>query len=131
MNIQRIFAIELVLMLSTDNLLAIFLRLLIISKASKRGKTGDFTVSKPVWSNLSFEDKCAHLLMNCNACMKKANYEKSLQSSRCETKICNKKLQKAVFTGTEWSLLADITNILVKTLNSSFKKVFNKTFASK
>ena len=33
-----------------------------------------------------------------------------------------------VFTGTEWSLLADITNTLVKTLNSSFKKVFNETF---
>ena len=49
MNIQRIFAIELVLMLHRDNLLAIFLRLLIISKASKRGKTGDFIVSKPVW----------------------------------------------------------------------------------
>ena len=36
-NIQRIFAIEVVLMLNTDNLLAIFLRLLIISKALKRG----------------------------------------------------------------------------------------------
>ena len=52
---------------------------------------------------------------------KKQITEKFLQSSRCETKICNKKLRKLVFTGTEWSLLADITNNLVKTLNSSFK----------
>ena len=35
-----------------------------------------------------------------------------------------------VFTGTEWSLLANITNTLMKTLNSSFKKVFNETFTS-
>ena len=39
---------------------------------------------------------------------KKQITEKFLQKSRCETKICNKKLQKVVFTGTEWSLLADI-----------------------
>ena len=39
-------------------------------------------------------------------------------------------MQKVVFTGTGWSLLADITNTLVKTLNSSFKKVFNETFTS-
>ena len=61
---------------------------------------------------------------------KKQIAEKSSQSSRCETKICNKKLQKVVFTGTGWSLLADITSTLVKTLNSSFKKVFNETFTS-
>ena len=61
---------------------------------------------------------------------KKQITKKFLQSSRCETKICNKKLQKVVFTGTEWSLLAHITNILVKTLNSFFKKVFNETFTS-
>ena len=35
-----------------------------------------------------------------------------------------------VFTGTEWYLLADTTNTLVKTLNSSFEKVFNETFTS-
>ena len=59
---------------------------------------------------------------------KKQITENFLQSSRWETKICNKKLQKVVFTGTEWSLLAHITNILVKALNSFFKKVFNENF---
>ena len=61
---------------------------------------------------------------------KKQITENFLESSRWETKICNKKLQKVVFTGTERSLLADITNILVKALNSFFKKVFNENFTS-
>ena len=37
MNKQHTFAIKLVLILNTDNLLATFLKLVIISKASKRG----------------------------------------------------------------------------------------------
>ena len=37
MNKQHIFAIKLVLILNTDNLLATFLKLVIISKASERG----------------------------------------------------------------------------------------------
>ena len=37
MNKQHIFAIELVLILNTDSLLATFLKLVIISKASERG----------------------------------------------------------------------------------------------
>ena len=57
---------------------------------------------------------------------KKQITEKFLQSSRCESKICNKKLQNVVFTGTEWSLLANITNTLMKILNSSFKKLLNE-----
>ena len=61
---------------------------------------------------------------------KKQITEKFLRSSRCESKICNKKLQNVVFTGTEWSLLANITNTLMKILNSSFKKLLNETFTS-
>lgn len=34
------------------------------------------TFSKTAWSNPSFEDKCAHLLVNCDGCMKKINYRK-------------------------------------------------------
>ena len=34
------------------------------------------TFSKSVWSDLSFEDKCAHSLMHCDDCMKKTNYRK-------------------------------------------------------
>ena len=73
------------------------------------------TFSKIVWSNLSFEDKCAHLLMNWDGCMKKTNYRKVLTKFSIRHKSCNKKLQKVVFIGTEWSLLADIANTLMKT----------------
>ena len=34
--------------------------------------------SKTVWSDLSFEGKCADSLMNCDNCMKKTNYRKVL-----------------------------------------------------
>ena len=59
--------------------------------------------------------------------MKKANYRKVLAKLSMRDKNLQKNLQKVVFTGKEWSLLADTTNTLVKTLNSSFKKVLNET----
>ena len=68
--------------------------------------------------------------MNCDGCMKKVNYRKVLAKLSMRDKNLQQKLQKVVFTGTEWSLLAHITNILVKTLNSFFKKIFNETFTS-
>ena len=71
-----------------------------------RRKTGDFTVSKQVWSNLSFEDKYAHLLMNCDGCMKKANYRKVLAKLSMRDKNLQQKTAKSglywdgvVFTG--------------------------------
>ena len=84
------------------------------------------TFSKTVWSDLSFEDKCAHSLMNCNGCMKKANYRKALT----KFPIPDEKLQqKAAKSGLyRDGVLADITNTLVKTLDNSFKNVFNETF---
>ena len=46
--------------------------------------------SKTVWSDLSFEDKCTHSLMNCDDCMKKTNYRKVL----AKFLIQDKKLQQ-------------------------------------
>ena len=86
------------------------------------------TFSKTVWSDISFEDKCAHSLMHCDDCMKKTNYRKVL----AKFPIRDKKLQqKAIKSGLyRDGVLADITNTLVKTLNNSFKNVFNETFTS-
>ena len=85
------------------------------------------TFSKTVWSDLSFEDKCAHSLMHCDDCMKKANYRKVL----AKFPIRDKKLQQKAKSGLyRDGVLADITNTLVKTLNNSFKNVFNETFTS-
>ena len=84
--------------------------------------------SKTVWSDLSFEDKCTHSLMNCDGCMKKTNYRKAL----AKFPIRDKKLQqKAANSGLyRDGVLADITNTLVKTLDNSFKNVVNETFTS-
>ena len=86
------------------------------------------TFSEAVWIDFSFEDKCAHSLMNCDDCMKKTNYRKVL----AKFPIRDKKLQqKAAKSGLyRDGVLVDITNTLVKTLNSSFKNVLNETFTS-
>ena len=86
------------------------------------------TFSKTVWSDLSFEDKCTHSLMHCDDCTKKTNYRKVL----AKFPIRDKKLQqKAAKSGLyRDGVLADITNTLVKTLNKSFKNIFNETFTS-
>ena len=86
------------------------------------------TFSKAVWSDLSFEDKCTHSLMNCDGCMKKTNYRNVLAKFPTRDK---KLQQKAAKRGLYRDrVLADITNTLVKTLNNSFKNVFNETFTS-
>ena len=116
-------------MLNVDNLL---LRLMITSNLEKRYREvkKDIleTFSKIVWSDLSFEDKCSHSLMNCDGCMKKANYRKVL----VKFPIRDKKLQqKAAKSGLyRGGVLAAITNTLVKTLDNYFKKVFDETFTS-
>ena len=86
------------------------------------------TFSKTVRSDLSFEDKCGHSLMNCDGCMKKTNYRKALAN----LPIRDKKLQqKATKSGLyRDGELADITNTLVKTLDNSFKNVFFEKFTS-
>ena len=83
---------------------------------------------KTVWSDFSFEGKCAHSMMRCDGCMKKLNYRKFL----AKFPIRDKKLQqKAAKRGLcRDGVLADITKPLVKTLNNSFKNVFNETFTS-
>ena len=83
------------------------------------------TFSKAVWSDLSFEDKCAHSLMHCDDCMKKTNYRKVI----AKFPIRDKRLQqKAAESGLyRDGVLADITNTLMRTLNNSFKNVFNET----
>ena len=65
------------------------------------------TFSKAVWSDLSFEDKCAHSLMNCDNCMEKTNYRKVL----AKFPIQDKKLQqKAAKSGLyRDGVFADIT----------------------
>ena len=80
--------------------------------------------SKTVWSDFSFEDKCAHSLMRCDGCMKKLNYRKFL----AKFPIRDKKLQqKAAKRGLcRDGVLADITNPLVKRLNNSFKTYLMK-----
>ena len=45
---------------------------------------------KTVWSDFSFEDKCAHSMMRCDGCMKKLNYRKFL----AKFPIRDKKLQQ-------------------------------------
>ena len=66
--------------------------------------------------------------MNCDDCTKKTNYRKVL----AKFLIQDKKLQqKAAQSGLSWDrVLTDITNTLVKTLNNSFKNVFNETITS-
>ena len=66
--------------------------------------------------------------MHCDDCMKKTNYRKVL----AKFPIRDKKLQqKAAKSGIyRDGVLADTTNTLVKTLNNSFKNVFNETFTS-
>ena len=66
--------------------------------------------------------------MNCDNCMEKTNYRKVL----AKIPIQDKKLQqKAAKSGLyRDGVFADITNTLVKTLNNSFKNVFNETFTS-
>ena len=53
------------------------------------------TFSKTVRSDLSFEDKCAHSIMNCDGCMKKTNYRKALANFP----IRDKKLQQKAAKG--------------------------------
>ena len=66
--------------------------------------------------------------MKCGGCIKKTNYRKAL----VKFPIREKKLQqKATKSGLyRDGVLADITNTLVKTLDNSFKNVFNEKFTS-
>ena len=117
--------------MNIDNLLAIFLRLL-ISKVLKGGTE----MQKRKFYKHFQKQYAVIFLLKTNALIhwwtvmiawKKQITEKFLRNSWYKTKSCNKKLHKVVFLET---VLADITNTLVKTLNNSFKNVFNETFTS-
>ena len=81
--------------------------------------------SKNEWDNLSYEVKKRHSLTGCDGCMKNLVYQKTLA-------ITDKKLQqKASKTGLyRDNVLADITNLVVKKLDQTFKETFNESFLS-
>ena len=81
--------------------------------------------SKNEWDNLSYEVKKRHSLTSCDGCMKYLVYRKTLA-------ITDKRLQqKASKTGLyRDNVLADITNLVVKKLDQTFKETFNESFLS-
>ena len=86
------------------------------------------TFSKSEWDSLSYEVKERHSLTDCDGCMKNLVYRKTL----AKFPINDKRLQqKATKNGLyRDSVLADITNLVVKKQDQTFKETFNETFSS-
>ena len=86
------------------------------------------TFSKTIGSDLSFGDKCAYSLTNCDGCMKKTNYRKVLAKFPTRDKKMQQiAAEKGLYRD---GVLAGITNTLTKILNNSFKNIFSETSKS-
>ena len=99
-----------------------------LEKRYRHKKQEILTFSKNEWDSLSYEVKKRHSLTDCDGCMKNLVYRKTL----AKFPVNDKRLQqKATKNGLyRDSVLADITNLVVKKLDQTFKETFNETFSS-
>ena len=84
------------------------------------------TFSKNKWNSLSYEVKKRHSLTDCDGCMKNLVYRKTL----AKFSVTDKRLQQKASKNGLYrdSVLADVTNLVVKKLDQTFKETFNEAF---
>ena len=84
------------------------------------------TFSKNKWNSLSYEVKKRHSLTDCDGCMKNLVYRKTL----AKFPLTDKRLQQKASKNGLYrdSVLADVTNLVVKKLDQTFKETFNEAF---
>ena len=82
------------------------------------------TFSKNEWDSLSYEVKKRHSLTDCDGCKKNVVYRKTL----AKFPVTDKRLQQKASKNGLYrdSVQADITNLVVKKLDQTFKETFNE-----
>ena len=120
------------LSLSIGNLYKVLKKLFLILSLEKRyrhNKQEFLTAfSKNEWDSLSYEVKKRHSLTDCDGCMKNLVYRKTLAKFPVNDKRLQQKASKNGLYRD--SVLVDVTNLVVKKLDQTFKETFNETFTS-
>ena len=118
------------LSLSIGNLYKVLKKLFLILSLEKRYRHNKQEIltafSKNEWDSLSYEVKKRHSLTDCDGCMKNLVYRKTL----AKFPVTDKRLQQKASKNGLYrdSVLADVTNLVVKKLDQTFKETFNEAF---